>query len=114
MEGGVFMLTTEQKLLAALCHGGVFLAAPILIPLVIMLVATDDYIKTQAKEALMFQILLVLGCIASGILTILLIGINGFIVIGIAAVVMPIIAIVNVLNGNNYSYPISGKWARGI
>ncbi|MCM0649821.1 DUF4870 domain-containing protein [Clostridium swellfunianum] len=108
------MLTTEQKLLAALCHGGVFLAAPILIPLVIMLVASDEYIKTQAKEALMFQILLVIGGIVSGILTFVLIGLLGFIVIGILAVVMPIIAIVNVLNGNDYSYPVSGKWARGM
>lgn len=108
------MLTTEQKLLAALCHGGVFLAAPVLIPLVIMLIASDDYIRTQAKEALMFQILLILGAIVSGILTLLIVGILGFIVIGIAAVVMPIIAIVNVLNGSDYSYPVSGKWARGL
>jgi uncharacterized Tic20 family protein len=108
------MLTTEQKLLAALCHGGVFLAAPVLIPLVVMLIASDDYIRTQAKEALMFQILLILGAVVSGILTLLIVGILGFIVLGIAAVVMPIIAIVNVLNGNDYSYPLSGKWARGI
>lgn len=108
------MLTTEQKLLAALCHGGVFLAAPVLIPIVIMLIATDDYIKTQAKEALMFQILLILGCVVSGVLVILVIGILGFIVIGAAAVIMPIIAIINVLNGVDYSYPISGKWARNI
>lgn len=108
------MLTTEQKLLAALCHGGVFLAAPVLIPIVIMLIATDDYIKTQAKEALMFQILLILGCVVSGVLVILVIGILGFIVIGAAAVIMPIIAIINVLNGVDYSYPISGKWARNL
>jgi uncharacterized Tic20 family protein len=108
------MLTTEQKLLASLCHGGVFLAAPVLIPIVIMLIATDDYVKTQAKEALMFQILLILGGVVSGVLVILVIGILGFIVIGAAAVIMPIIAIINVLNGVDYSYPISGKWARNI
>ena len=108
------MVTTEQKILAALCHGGVFLAAPILIPLVIMLISTDDYVRTQAKEALMFQILLILGAIASGILVILVVGLIGFLVIGIATLVMPLIAIVNVFNGNDYSYPISGKWARGM
>jgi uncharacterized Tic20 family protein len=113
MEGDI-MLTTEQKLLAALSHGGVFLAAPILIPLVVMLIASDDFIKTQAKEALMFQILLVLGAAVSGILLIVLVGVIGFIIIGIAAVIMPIIAIINVFNGNDYSYPISGKWARNI
>jgi uncharacterized Tic20 family protein len=106
--------TTEQKLLAALCHGGVFLAAPILIPLVVMLITSDDYVRAQAKEALMFQILLILASIVSGILVILLVGLIGLIVVGIAALIMPIIAIVNVLNGNDYTYPISGKWARGM
>lgn len=108
------MLSTEQKLLAALCHGGVFLAAPILIPIVIMLISTDEYVKTQAKEALMFQILLILGALISGLLVILVVGIIGLIAIGIATVIMPIVAIVNVLSGNDYSYPISGKWARGM
>ncbi|MCM8709765.1 DUF4870 domain-containing protein [Clostridium sp. SYSU_GA19001] len=108
------MLTTEQKLLAVLCHGGVFLAAPILIPLVVMLITTDEFVKTQAKEALMFQILLIIAGAASGILTILIIGILGLIVVALAAVIFPIIAIVKVLNGNDYTYPISGKWARGI
>lgn len=108
------MITTEQKLLSALCHGGVFLAAPILIPLVIMLISTDDYVKTQAKEALMFQILLIIAGAVSGILVILLVGLIGLAVVGIAAVIVPIVAIVNVANGNDYSYPISGKWARGL
>lgn len=108
------MLTTEQKLLAALCHGGLFLGAPILIPLVIMLISKDDYIKTQAKEALMFQILAFLAIAASGVLTIIIIGFIGLLVFGIASVIIPIIAIVNVLNGRDYTYPISGKWARGM
>lgn len=108
------MLTTEQKFLAILCHGGVFLAAPILIPLVVMLISKDDYVKTQSKEALMFQILLIIAGTVSGVLVILIVGILGLIAVGIAAVVMPIIAIVNVANGNDYSYPISGKWARGM
>lgn len=108
------MLTTEQKLLAALCHGGGFLAAPILIPLVIMLISKDDFVKTQAKEALMFQILSILALSVSGVLTIIVIGIIGLIVVGIASVIIPVIAIVNVLNGKDYTYPISGKWARGM
>jgi uncharacterized Tic20 family protein len=108
------VLTTEQKLLAALCHGAVFLAAPILIPLVVMLISTDDYVKTQAKESLMFHILLTVCAIVSGILVIVLVGIIGLAAVGIAAVIMPLIALINVLNGNDYSYPISGKWARNI
>lgn len=108
------MYTTEQKLLAALCHGGVFLAAPIIIPLIIMLVSTDDYVKTQAKEALMFQILLIISGVVSGILVILLVGIIGLLLVAALSVVMPIVAIINVLNGADYSYPISGRWARNM
>lgn len=108
------MYTTEQKLLAVLCHGGVFLAAPILIPLVVMLISTDDYVKTQAKEALMFQILLVIAATVSGILVIVFVGVIGLLIIGMAAVIMPIVAIINVLNGVDYSYPLSGSWARGV
>jgi uncharacterized Tic20 family protein len=108
------MYTTEQKLLAALCHGGVFLAAPIIIPLIIMLISTDDYVKTQAKEALMFQILLIISGVVSGILVILLVGVIGLLLVAALSVIMPIVAIINVLNGVDYSYPVSGRWARGM
>jgi len=108
------MLTTEQKILAAICHGGIFFGAPIIIPLIVMLISKDDYVKTQAKEALMFQILIILSLIASGILIIIFIGIIGIIGFSIAGIVFPIIAIVNVLNGKDYSYPVSSKWARNI
>lgn len=108
------MLSTEQKLLAALSHGGVFLAAPILIPLVVMLISSDDYVKTQAKEALIFQIGLIVAAAISGILVILLVGIIGLIFVGIAAVIMPIVAIISVVDGKDYSYPITGKFARSM
>lgn len=108
------MLTTEQKLLAALAHGGKFLGAPIIIPLIVMLVSSDDYVKMQAKESLIFELVLAAGFIVSGILTIILVGIIGLAVFGIIAVVMPIIAIINVIDGKDYSYPVTGKWARNI
>jgi uncharacterized Tic20 family protein len=108
------MLSTEQKLLAALSHGGVFLAAPILIPLVVMLISSNDYVKTQAKEALIFQLGLIAAAVISGVLVILLVGIFGLIFVGIVTVIMPIVAIINVLEGKDYSYPITGKFARGI
>lgn len=108
------MPSTEQKLLAALSHGGVFLAAPILIPLVVMLISSDDYVRTQAKEALIFQLGLIVAGAISGILVIILVGFIGLIFVGIVAVIMPIIAIINVLDGKDYSYPITGKFARGL
>ena len=108
------MLATEQKLLAALAHGGTFVGFPIIAPLLILLLSKDDYVKNQAKEGLIFQLVLAACLIVSGILVIVLVGIIGLIVFGIVAVVLPIIAIVNVINGNDYSYPVTGQWARKI
>lgn len=108
------MPSTEQKLLSALSHGGVFLAAPILIPLVVMLISSDDYVRTQAKEALIFQLGLIVAGAISGILVIILVGVIGLIFVGIVAVIMPIIAIINVLDGKDYSYPITGRFARSF
>lgn len=42
------MLTTEQKVLSAVCHLGVFIGLPVIIPLIILLFAKDVFIKTQA------------------------------------------------------------------
>lgn len=106
------MLSTEQKLLAALAHGGKFLGGPIIIPLIIMLLNGDEYIKAQAKESLVFELVMA-GCLlVSGILVVILIGIIGLVVFGIMTVVLPIIAIISVVDGKDYSYPITGKWSR--
>jgi uncharacterized protein len=108
------MLSLEQKLLAALAHGGKFLGAPIIIPLIIMLVSTDEYVKLQAKESLVFELVMAACMIVSGILVVVLVGIIGLVFFGIATIVLPIIAIVKVIDGKEYSYPITGKWARMI
>lgn len=108
------MLTTEQKLLSALCHGCTFIGLSIIVPLVVMLVTKDDFVKTQAKEALIFQLIMAGGLAVSGALVILIIGIFGLIFFGIVAVVFAIIALINVLDGKDYSYPVTGKWARNM
>lgn len=108
------MLTTEQKLLAALAHGGKFIGGPIIIPLIIMLVSSDDFVKNQAKESLVFELVMAGGFLVSGILVFVMIGILGFIAFGVLSVVFPIIAIINVAEGRDYSYPITGIWARNI
>lgn len=108
------MLTTEQKLLCGVAHLGWIVGLPILAPLVVMLLAGNEFVKSQAKEALVFQIgLIVLGGVF-GILSILLIGIPFLIVIAIAALIFPIIAVIKVCDGIDYSYPITGGVARKL
>lgn len=106
------MLTTEQKLLSAASHLGIFVGLPVIIPLVILLISKDGFIKTQAMEALGFQILLLIATAISGILFIVLIGIPLLIAVGIAAFVLPILATIKVANNEDYTYPVSGKYIR--
>lgn len=108
------MLTTEQKILGVVCHASVFVSLGIITPLIVLLVSKDDYVKTQAKEALIFQLTMAGGLAVSALLTIVLIGILGLIFFGIASVVLTIIAIVNVAEERDYSYPVTGKWARSM
>lgn len=108
------MLTSEQKIIAAISHGSVFVGLPVIVPLIIMLVSTDEFVRTQAKEALIFHIGWVIGMAVSIILVILLVGIIGIIIVGICGLILPIIAIINVLEGRDYSYPITGKFARTV
>lgn len=106
------MLSTDQKLLCALAHLGTFVGIPILAPIIVLLVSSNDFVKQQAKEALGFQILLIIAAAISGILTIVLIGIPMLIAVGIIAVVFPIIAVVKIVDGSDYSYPVSGNFVR--
>ncbi|MEW9123276.1 MAG: DUF4870 domain-containing protein [Thermotaleaceae bacterium] len=106
------MPTGEQKLLCGVAHLGWMVGAPILAPLIIMLLSGDYFVRNQAKEALAFQIgLIVLGAIFA-ILSILLIGIPLLMLLGLGALIFPIIAIVRVCDGIDYSYPITGKFVR--
>ncbi|QEK13661.1 DUF4870 domain-containing protein [Crassaminicella thermophila] len=106
------MLTTEQKLLCGIAHLGWIVGFPIIAPLIIMLLTKDIFVKNQAKEALVFQIgLVILGAIF-GFLCILLVGFPLLIILGIASLIFPVIAVIRVCDGIDYSYPITGSFAR--
>lgn len=106
------MLTTEQKLLSGAAHLGTFVALPVLIPLVVMLLSNDEFVKTQAKEALAFQLTMIGLGVIGGILSIILIGIPILILVAIMTVVFPIIATIKVADSIDYTYPISGSFVR--
>lgn len=108
------MLTTEQKLFCALAHLGIFVGIPIIAPIIALVVSGDDFVKMQAKEALGFQIMMAAASIISGLLIFILIGIPLLLVIGIATVVFPILAIIKVVDGADYSYPVSGSIVRKL
>lgn len=104
------MSDSDQRLWATLAHIG-----PIVIgfvaPLVIWLIYRDRgrYVEDQAKEALNFQIALVIASVVVGILTIVTLGIGGllFIPLGIGALVLMIMAAIAANKGEAYRYPLN-------
>ena len=106
------MITTEQKLLCALCHLGTFVGIPILAPLVVMLITNDLFVKQQAKEALAFQLGLLISIVIGIISLIFIVGIFILMITGIAGVILPIVAVVRIVDGMDYSYPVTGNFVR--
>ncbi|MEH1897968.1 MAG: DUF4870 domain-containing protein [Nostoc sp.] len=97
----------QRKLLSALSHGAIFFSSSIIsigIPIAILLISNDPIIKNNAKESLNFHINLYIYVIIFALLIVVGIGILLLIVLGIVSFIMPIIAIIHVLNQPNVSY----------
>ncbi|HBB32386.1 MAG TPA: DUF4870 domain-containing protein [Cyanobacteria bacterium UBA8803] len=100
----------KRKLLSALCHGAIFLSSlvvSIAIPIVILFISNDPVVKENAKESLNFHINLYIYASIFILLIFVLIGIPLLIVLGIISLIMPIIALVKVLDNPDlpYRYP---------
>ena len=78
-------------------------------PLIIWLIKGKEsaVVEDQAKEALNFGITITIAYVAAGILTVVLIGMLLMPIIGLAQLILPILATVQNNNGNmNYRYPL--------
>ncbi|MGD1913602.1 MAG: DUF4870 domain-containing protein [Rivularia sp. (in: cyanobacteria)] len=100
----------QRKLLSGLCHGAIFFSSMVVsiaIPLVILFITEDSVVKANARESLNFHINLYIYGVVAGMLTVILIGIPLLFVLGLISVVMPIIALVQILSSPEipYRYP---------
>ncbi|MEA5535356.1 DUF4870 domain-containing protein [Crocosphaera sp. XPORK-15E] len=100
----------KRKLLSALCHGSIFFSATVVsigIPIVILFISDDPTIQSNAKEVLNFHLNVWLYGIIFGILTLILIGWLLLGLLGIFTLIMPILAIIQVLSEPNkpFRYP---------
>ncbi|MEE4312409.1 MAG: DUF4870 domain-containing protein [candidate division KSB1 bacterium] len=102
----------DEKMWAMLCHvstiiGFVIPFGNILAPLVIWLIKKDEYplVNDQGKEAVNFQITMTIAILISAFLTIILIGIPLLIALGIAWIVLIVIASMKSYEGEEYRYP---------
>ena len=101
----------NRKVLSVLSHASIFFSSTVIsvgVPIAILFVSKDTVVKSNAKEALNFFIT---ACILGGIffiLSFLIIGFPLLILLLIATLVMPIFAIIKVLENpdRSYRYPL--------
>ncbi len=108
-------MSSESKLLGALCHGSMFIGLPIVVPLLVYLIKKDDqFVNHHARESLVMHIIgLILGVVV-GISCAILIGfllIIPLVILGLIYSIFAIIAIIKCLSGEYYHYPITSKFA---
>lgn len=100
----------QRKLLSALSHGAIFFSSTIVsigIPITILLLNEDPVVKENAKESLNFHINLYIYGVISGLLILVGIGILLLIALWAISIILPIIAIIRIVNEPNlpYRYP---------
>ncbi len=107
------MTSSEEKGLAALAHVlGLFTG--FLGPLILYLVKTQEGLaRDQAREALNFQITVLIAAAVSGLLMVILIGIPLMFAVAIGNLVLCIIAAVKASEGNMYRYPVAIRFVAG-
>jgi uncharacterized protein len=106
-SNGDYQYTSEQRTIAILTHlGGIMFGfVPSLV--VYLIQEKEGFVKENAKSALNFQISIIIYAAICFVLTFILIGILGFMALGVFLVVMPIIAAIKTSDGKVYQYPLT-------
>lgn len=83
-------------------------------PLIVWLIKKEDsaFVDDQGKEALNFQISIIIYCAVSAILILVVIGVFLLIALGILDVIFVIIASVKANSGEKYRYPLTLRLIR--
>jgi len=109
-EYPLFTPTSDDRLLGLLSHLlAIVPGVGILGPLVIYLIkrGQSSFVEENAKESLNFQITMILAFIISGILVVVWIGFILLAILGVAEVVLVIIATIRVSENKIYRYPFN-------
>lgn len=102
-------VSSEDRGWAAAAHLLPFIGLSFVGPLIIWLVRRDEspFVEAHAREALNFQISLIIYGIVSLILIIVLIGILLLIALALFALIFMIIAGIKAATGEQYRYPLT-------
>jgi len=105
---------SDSRAWAAAAHLLPFLGLSFIAPLIIWLIKRDEdaFVEEHGREALNFQISIIIYAIVSAILIIVLIGIVLLIVLGIFVLVFQIVAGVKAATGQQYRYPLTIRFVK--
>lgn len=98
--------TTDGSTIAAITHI-LGLLTWVVGPLVVMFVTEDPFVKQNAKNAVMWQLMLAIYMIISVILIIVLVGIVFIIILGLLDLIFCIMAAVKASEGKTWKYPLT-------
>lgn len=100
--------SSNDKLLAILCHLSGVIGVPLVLPLVIYLVTKEDgaFVRDHAREALNFHLSLFFYTLLCVPLVMIVIGIPMLVALGIFSLIVAIIASVKVADAALYRYPL--------
>jgi uncharacterized Tic20 family protein len=103
----------DARMWAMLCHlsalaGFVIPFGNVIAPLIIWSIKKDEFelVKDQGKEALNFQISILIYLFASAILIVAVVGILLLIVVGLFWLIFTVIAAIKANEGEKYQYPL--------
>jgi len=106
--------SSDERMWAMLCHLSAFAGylvpfGNVLGPLIIWLIKKDQYafVDDQGKEALNFQISIMIWAAISAVLCFVIIGIPLLIAVIIFSIVMTIVAAIKANGGEAYRYPLT-------
>jgi uncharacterized Tic20 family protein len=105
--------TAEERSLALITHLCSLVATSLLmnvfVPVIIMCISDSPFVKDQAKEALNFQLNVLIWGLICIFLCFVFIGIPLLIILAIGAIVLPICASISVAGGKAYRYPLAWR-----
>ena len=83
-------------------------------PLAVWLIKKEDdpFIDEQGKEAVNFQLTMLIAALASALLILVVIGIVLLVVVGLLMTILPIIAAIQANEGTHYRYPLTIRFIK--
>ncbi|MGC4376724.1 DUF4870 domain-containing protein [Fictibacillus sp. Mic-4] len=98
----------EGKWLKVIVHASTWFA-PILVPLIVLLLSGDKEVRRISLQALVFHIVMGVLIWLSIVFSFILIGIPFLIIFGLIAIIAPIMGIVYALGDRTFNYPMIGR-----